>query len=161
MNSLARTLGRSIIEKTATLGRPMSEDECFTLFALASPIESEKMDDIHVEMMGKHPIYAILHHRIAATTKADVSVTAKLFLAEIASGNPGNAVMLAAVIADLSENGTRTVELSDIIDAFPMAVPTSEVFGEAWDTQKGGKHDGVAYDNALDHAWAWIDSASE
>jgi hypothetical protein len=155
MKSLARNLGRSIIEKSASSGRRMKENESFTLLSLLAPIDKSELEELHESAMKQIPIYAIMSHRIDATSKADVSVAGKIFLSEIASGNPGNAVMLSAVVAELSEDGTRPVSLNDIIEAFPMLVPTSEIFGEVWDTQKGGTHDGMAYDNALDHAWAW------
>ena len=157
MSSLARTIGRRIIDNTKTQGRPMTEVESRTVIGIGLYYGNTEV--LH-EKMKQSFIYAILDSRIEQMFGGDICPLAKTFVAGLTGGNPGNAVLYAAVMCELSEGGTRRVEITDMINAFPYNVPSDKVLSSAWDSQKGMTGpDGDRVDNALDHKWAWTDNA--
>jgi hypothetical protein len=79
-----------------------------------------------------------------------VEPRAKLWLLTL-SDRPGQVVMLAAVVAHLATMVGKNVTLNTLIErAFPMHVPSEEVYKAMWDKQKD--KDG---NNLLDVASSW------
>ena len=162
MTSFARSLGRTLIEDTAKRGRPMNEKESHLLIMLGmmdnrmmGAGDPAHLNAIHEDAMRQSFTYRILTDRIAVTTAASVDVIARLFLAQLAEGSPGKAVLMAAVVAELSEDGTRKVTLDTVVKAFPWNVPSDDVMETAWQLQKSKTYEGTYFDNALDGKWAW------
>ncbi len=156
MSTFAVNIGKVIIGDTEKSGRPMTEKESTDLMTYVMlDTNPAKLCGLEQELMEAHPIFSILSHRIKGFGAGNISTTGRLFLATLAGGSPGNAVLYAAVAAAICEGRTDEVSLTDIIERFPFAVPTEDILHRAWDRQKGLTVDGKYHDNALDAGWAW------
>lgn len=160
MPTLAQNTGQFIIDASLKQGRPLNDNEGKTLIGLMLNPERANAPELEDELMKVSPIFAILTSRIKHHAAANVSLAARVFLSELAGGSPGNAVLYVAVCAAIAKGSDKVIELVDIVDAFPMAVPTTEILHEAWDDQKGGEHGGQRYDNGLDMSWAWLEEVA-
>lgn len=157
MSTFAANIGKLIIENARKSGRVMTEKETESAVTLMMmDRHPNKLCGLEQEMMEKHPIFAIMSHRINGGNAGKISTTARLFLAELAGGSPGNAVLFASVVAALGEGREDEITLEELMsEAFPFAVPTEKILHDAWDRQKALTVEGKYYDNALDGRWAW------
>lgn len=161
MSTFAANIGKLILENTRKSGRQMTKKEAEDAMMFVMLDNSPtKTCGLEQDLMEKHPIFAIMSHRIAGFNAGKVSTTGRLFLATLAGGSPGNAVLFASIAASLCEGREDELTLTEIMcDAFPFAVPTEAILHEAWDRQKGLTVDGKYFDNALDGRWAWEGSS--
>jgi len=88
---------------------------------------------------------------------AKITVAVGIFLAWLAEGNPGNAVMWAYTMTRLYQKLGRTITTADLAGAFPMGFPTEAGRLAIWDGQKG---DGP-FGNLLDLRETWQPEPTE
>lgn len=150
----AREFGKKLIDQTAATGKPMTEKQARNFAMLVLIPEGADLSPLK-EAMEHDLIYLIISSRLALfLSEVEVDLKALMWLIGLSCGNPGNAVMLTTVLAYLANESDNKITMEGLVKVFPFAVPTKEVFGLLWGTQKCAAKF-PASDNKLDASESW------
>lgn len=148
---------KSFLDVDNTQRRPMNQTETSNM-SIGIITDLRDLRSVEAEPLKGTIMYATIIHRLHNWGNVDLTQGALAVLLAWSTGRPGDMVMWAYTTKCLArELGKNLITVDDLVNAFPMGIPTDQAREQIWREQKIAMADrkNITIDNLFDLPETW------